>query len=351
MKRILLFGLCFGLSFVSMAQTCPPEWSPYTSANYLYDLQSDYNNRGLSDTDFKNYLLNVARTNLAKQVRMRVTDEANLYKQAVGGRSQINYSSSTQFSTDVSLQLVNTKTLYRPDTKEYFALVYIDKSEACRHYRNEIERILSKVDNALTTANNYVQSGFKEKARGEMNAVLPEFSRTEEPFFWLSFFGTSRSDLQTLNDQCNTREQAVKQMLADLKHSTSICLSCTADLFGSSYATLQNELKGKLSAGGCQFTSDETAADYVIRVEASAREYNIAVFGSHTSYFAYADARITIDKRGAQRIDQQRNSQRIYENEVSSKGGHTRNYTEAARAAYRELCKELTTILNGQIRE
>lgn len=351
MKRVLLFCFWFGLSFVSTAQTCPPEWTQYTSGGYLYDIQSDYNTRGLSDTDFKNYLLDVARTNLAKQVQMRVTEEADLHKRAAGGHTQINYSSSTQFSTDVNLQLVSTKTLYRSATKEYFALVYIDKSEACRHYRNEIERILSKADNALTTANNYVQSGFKEKARGEMNAVLPEFSRVDEPFFWLSFFGTGRAELQSLTERCHTREQAVKQMLADLKHGTSIFLSCTSDLFGTSYATLQNELKGKLSAGGCNFTTDETAADYVIRVEASAREYNIAVFGGQTSYFAYADARITIDKPGPQRLDHQRNSQRIYEDEVSSKGGHTRNYTEAARAAYRELCKKLTTILNEQIRE
>ncbi len=325
------------------AQQCPPEWVEYTFDGYLYDIQNDCNTRGLSETAFKSYLLNIARTNLAKKVQMRVKDEANLHKNSVDGYSHISYSSSTHFSTEVNLKLVDSKTLYNASTKEGFAIVFIDKSAACRYYRNEIDRVLSKADNALTTANNYVASGFKERARGEMKAILPEFSKTEEPFFWLSFFEISRAELTDLTGRCNTREQAVKQMLADLKHGTLICLSCVTDLFGQSYIALQNELKGRLAVGGCSFTDNPGEADWIIGIEAAAREQNIAVLGGMTSYFAYVDARVAIDKGAT--------SQRIYENEISVKGGHTRNYMEAARAAYKDLSKQLGEVLKESIKE
>jgi len=342
MKRGLILLFLAGWALCLSAQ-CPPEWVKYTYGGYLYDIQSDYNNRNLSETDFKNYLLNVARTNLAKKVQMQVKEEAGLNKSTLDGRSHIAYSSVTRFSTDVNLKLVDSRTLYNADTKEGFAIVFIDKAAACKYYRSEIERILGKADNALTTANNYVASGFKERARGEVKAVLSEFAKTEEPFFWLGFFGVSQAELADLSDRCNTREQAVKQMIADLKHGTLICLSCATDLFGRPYPTLQNELKGRLSAGGCSFTDDPAEADWVIRVEVTAREGNIAVFGGQTSYFAYADALITIDKSAT--------SQRIYEDEISIKGGHTRNYTEAARAAYKDLSKQLGEVLKKSIKE
>ncbi|MDE5612959.1 MAG: hypothetical protein K2I90_13215 [Odoribacter sp.] len=336
---LCLIGWTLNLS----AQSCPPEWVKYTSGDYLYDIQSDNNNRGVSETDFKNQLLNAARANLAKKVQMQVKEEAGMNKSAVDGKSHVSYTSSTRFSTDVDLKFVDTRTLYNADTKEGLAIAFIEKATACMFYRNEIGRILDKVDNALKTANNYIVSGFKERAKAEVEAVLPEFSRTEEPFFWLNFFGVSRAETSELADKCNAREQAVKQLLADLKHGTLICLVCTADLFGRSYPTLQNELKGKLSAGGCSFTDNPAEADWVIRVKVSARKQKTAVLGGITSYFAYADALITIDKGIT--------SQRIYEDEISVKGGHTRNYTEAAREAYKDLSKRLGEILKGSTKD
>ena len=343
MKGRLFLLFLIGWALNLSAQSYPPEWVKYTFGDYLYDIQSDNNNRGLSETAFKNYLLDVARTNLAKKVQMRVKEEANMNKSAVDGRSHVSYSSSTHFSTDVNLKLVDSRTSYNANTKEGFAIAFIEKAAACTYYRNEIERILGKIDNALTTANNYVASGFKERARSEVKAILPEFAKTEEPFFWLSFFGVSRMEISELTGRCNAREQSAKQMLADLKHGTLICLSCTADLFGRPYPTLQNELKGKLSAGGCSFTDNPADADWVIRVEVSAREQNIAVFGGMTSYFAYADAQVIIDKTAT--------SQRIYEDEISVKGGHTQSYMEAARAAYKDLSKQLGEILKQGIKE
>lgn len=80
MKRGLLFSLLIWFSFGAFAQSYLPEWVKYTSGGYLTDIQSDRNTRNLSDTDFKNYLSNLARTNLAKQVRMHIEEVAEMKK-------------------------------------------------------------------------------------------------------------------------------------------------------------------------------------------------------------------------------------------------------------------------------
>lgn len=112
MKRAYII-LCSLWVFLSAnAQQYPPEWTKYTLGGYMYDIQSDSNDKNLPETDFKDYLLNIARTNLAKQVQVRVQDAANLDKQSVNGRTTITYSASTNFSTNVNLKLVETKTAY-----------------------------------------------------------------------------------------------------------------------------------------------------------------------------------------------------------------------------------------------
>ena len=49
---------------------------------------------------------------------------------------------------------------------------------------------------------------------------------------------------------------------------------CTADLFGEPYTKLGKEVKNTLLASGCTITNDSVTADYVIRIEAKAREYS-----------------------------------------------------------------------------
>lgn len=332
-----------GWGLGASAQLCPAEWVQYTFGGYLYDIQSDHNTRGLSETAFKNDLLSAAHANLAKKVQLQVKEFATLDKESVDGRSHIAYSSSTSFSTDVDLKLVGSHTLYDAATGQGFAIAFIDRDAACTYYKNEVAQVLSRVDNALSTANNYVASGFKSRAAEELSAVLPEFDKIESPLVWLNFFGLQQWELSEIMSRCNSRQQAVKQMLADLKHGTYICLRCTADLFGRPYLTLQNEIKGAVSADGCSFTDDPQEADWVIDVSVTVRESNIAVFGGMTSYFAYADAVIVVDKQAT--------GQRIYEDEVSVKGAHTRNYTEAARVAYRDLGKRLSETVNRTLKQ
>lgn len=324
------------------AQECPPEWVRYTYGGYFYDIQSDNNNRRFPEADFKNLLLNTARASLAKQIKMSVHDVAQMNKTAIDGRTSITYSSNTRFSTDLNMKLVETKSMYSPSTGEGYAIAYIDKDAAKNYYTNELTLVKNKISNSIELADGYIEGGFKKKAELELNKSLKLFDSVDEPLFWLNIFGAGKSEINDWQRSFNLAEQNVKRQLADLKHATAIYLSCNADLFGKSYPTLQNELKGKLAAKGCSFTDSPYNADWVITVNCSAREHSNIKAGNSNAYFTYVDAAITIDKTISQ--------QRIYEDEVSVKGSHTFGYQEAAKAGYKDLEQQIAKII-GEIVE
>ncbi len=341
MKRIGVILLLL-LTFLRVnAQECPPEWVKYTCGGYFYDIQSDSNNRNLSETDFKNHLLNIARTNLAKQIKVSVQDVAQLNKVSADGRTAINYASSTTFSTDVDMKLVETKTLYNPASREGYAIAYIDRDAARNYYKNELALVYNKISNAVVLADNFVSAGFKSKAHTELEASLKHFGSVDESLFWMNIFGASQSELTGWQQRFNAAEQDIKRKLADLKHATVIYLSCRADIFGKPYPTLQNELKGILAADGCSFSGSPKNADWAIVITCTAKEYSNVKVGNTNSYFSYVNAQISIDKVLT--------SQRIYEDEISVKGGHTFGYPEAAKAGYKKAKQQIGEIIKENI--
>lgn len=343
MKKGLLFSLLLCFSFGAFAQQYPLEWMKYTSDGYLADIQSDRNIRNLPDTEFKNYLLNLARTNLAKQVRMHIEEVAEMKKSAVDGRTSIIYSSETRFSTDLDLKLVETKTLYDSHSGEYYAIAYIDKDAARNYYKNALMMASNKIDNSIELARSFITAGFKTKARQELEKTPVFFVPVDESLFWLNVFGMPQDELNAWQGRFGQLEQTVKRMLSDLKYGTRIYLSCKADLFGVSYPTLQNELKGVLATGDCSFTDDKESADWIITVNCYSREYTHVAVGTTNTWFAYVDAVVTIDKAIT--------AQRIVEDEFSIKGGHTHNYREAARSAYKEVKNKIAEILKQNIKD
>ncbi len=341
MKRIGALLLLL-LTFLRVnAQECPPEWVEYTYGGYFYDIQSGNNNKELSETDFKNYLLNIARTNLAKQIQVSVQDVAKLDKVSSDGRTAINYASSTTFSTDVDMKLVETKTLYNPASCVGYAIAYIDRDAAHNYYKNELTLVHNKVNNAVVLADSFVSAGFKGKAQTELEASLKNFNSVDELLFWMNIFGASQAELTEWQQRFNSTELEIKRKLADLKHGTVIYLSCNANIFGKPYPTLQNEVKGVLAADGCSFSSSPKDADWVIVITCTAREYSTVKIGNTLSYFSYVNAQISIDKVLT--------SQRIYEDELSAKGGHILGYPEAARAGCKELKEKIGKIIKENI--
>lgn len=164
------------------------------------------------------------------------------------------------------------------------------------------------------------------------------------------------------------------------ENNISCCVLCTADLFGEPYTKLEKKVKNALTASGCTITKDSLAADYMIRIEAKAREYGneklenevrneLSVSGTAVTndsvtsesinieatareysqtkvggknvYCAYVDATITIEDNAKGQI--------IYEDEVSAKGVHTMNYTEAAREGYKSISNIIGEALKDKL--
>lgn len=342
MKQILIILSLLWITLGISAQQYPPEWVKFTYGEYLYDIQSDSNDRNQSETDFKNYLLNIARTNLAKQIQIRVKDIAELNKTSVNGKTNITYSAKTSFATDVNMKLVETKSVYYHINKMGYAIAYINREKACNYYKNELTLVYNKINNSITLTENYISAGFKDKAKKELEASLRHFSSVDEPLLMMSVFGASQQELTDWQERINMAEQKIKRMIADMKHGTVICLNCNADIFGKSYPKLQNELKGILASRGCSFTNNPDDADWVITVTCSAREYSNVNAGKASSYFSYVDAAIVIDKVVT--------SQRIFEDEISVKGGHTFGYEEAAKDAYKEIKQKLGNIIQENVK-
>lgn len=329
MKRLSAIVLFFVAGIAALAQNYPSEWMRYTSDAYFHDIESSPTQQGALD---------LARRNLARQIQVKVDEVSKMDKQAVNGRSSILYRSSASFSTNVDMNLAETKNYYNATLGKYYAIAYIDKAASSTYYENEVKMLISKADNSLSIADNYIGSGFKQKAKTELQKALRLFDDAGKYFFWLNVFSLDEYRIQNYLGQVNNREQTIKQQLADLEYGTTYCVVCNADLFGKRYVKLLNEVKGELAASGCNFVDAPSGADIVINIQASARKYN----EFQGAYFTYIDAAVSIDKTAT--------GQRIFEDEVSVKGAHTLSYDEAARDGYKQAKKEIVKMLKENIK-
>lgn len=341
MNRIITLAFVLLVSLSAKSQSYPMEWSKYANDGHFFAIESGSNSQQMDETQFRNNLLDLARANLSKQIQVRVEEVSQLDKKAINGITDIQYASSRRYTTDLDLKLAKTESQTDIITGEVFVIAYINKLEACRYYENELQMLLKNVDNAFQIAENYGQQGFKMKAKNELQQALSELDLAEEIFFWFNIFGMPEQQLQNYLNQTHGKEQTLKSNIAELEHSVAYCIVCVADSFGKPYTNLVNEVKGGLSASGCNFTDDSVAADYVIHIEASAREYNKANIGGSTACFAFVDVAVSIDKMAT--------SQRIFEDEISVKGSHTLGFEEAARDAYKNTGKIIVKLIQENI--
>ena len=329
MKKTLVSTLLLLVGVIVSAQNYPSDWIKYTSDAYFHVIESAPTQQGALD---------LARINLARQIQVKVDEESQMDKQAVNGRSNILYRSSTNFSTNIDMKLAETKSYYNETTNKHYVLAYIDKAASCSYYENEIKMLISKADNIISIADNYINNGFKQKAKAELQKASQLFDDTGKSFFWLNVFGLDKYRIQNYLNQVNEREQSIKQKLSSLEYGTTYCVVCEADLFGKKYVKLANEVKGDFSGSGCNFVDNPSDADIVIRIQASARKYN----EFQGAYFTYVDAAVNIDKNAT--------GQRIFEDEISVKGAHTLSYDEAARDGYKQVRKDIVKLLKENIK-
>lgn len=330
MKQVLaiIILLFLGIS-AKTQQNYPSEWVKYISDGYFYDIESSYN---------KQDALDLARSNLAKQIQVVVKDAGQLDKKVVNGITDIYYTSQTNFITDLVLNRSETQSYYNHTLDKHFVIVYINKNNARTFYENDVKRIISNINNVISTADNYINAGFKSKAKSELDNSSSWFDDAKKALFWLNVLELDENKFHQYVENINQLEQTVKLMSAKLEYGTTYCVVCKADIFGKDYPTLKNEIKGELSTLGCNFVDDPNQADYVIYVDASARKHPVS-HTDNTPYYAYIDATITIDKVATK--------QRIFVDVIQPpvKGGSFTSYEDAGHEGYKKAGKEINRII------
>ena len=330
--KLLLLLLIAILS--AEAQEYPLQWYEYMSEGYLYNIQNDKKRASETEYELKKRLADASRVSLASQIKVHVNDVSTQYTQsATSGEDLLytnqSYTSTTKLTTNLNLKLSETLTSYNPQTEEACAITFIERSVATRYYEKECTSLISSIENAFVIANNYVQTGYKEKAKNELNSKLAHLQDIEDALFWLNIFDLASDRLNEYQTKKGKVEQHLKQAIADLQHSLTLYIECNARISGKSYPKLQNEIKGLISKEGCNFTTDKAKADYIIKIESDNDEGFISEIAGIKSYYTYVSAIITIDKRVT--------LQRIYEDEIKVKGGHTRGMNDAVISGYNNI--------------
>ncbi len=307
----------------------PLEWGNYTNQDFIYDIQEEKRNSNVPDTELKKKLLDIARINITKQIQVKIENNSSESKQTS--------------TTDLDLSLIETKSHLNSKMNKIFVIAYVNKPNAVRFYQKQIDIILNNIKKHVSITDDYIETGFLSKAKEEITKAENELTKLKKNIFFLTIFDCSENELQNILQRYNEHEQVVKRKITDMKYGTKIYVQCYADIFGQNYMSLSKELKSKLSEMGCNFVDDKNLADWAIIINANSREYNKVIRGSISNHFSYVDAEITLEKVVT--------NQRIYEDILTEKGGHTHNYNEAARDAYKKITPKIINLIIENIKQ
>lgn len=343
MKRCVLWLLCLWYFAPLGAQQLPAEWLKY-SANtnqYFYEIRTDHNTKGGSESIFCENLRQSAIVGLAQQLEVQVGNSATTNKSAHDGQSHTTYYSTSTLSTKVDLQLVQTDIRYNRSTGEGMAIAWVNKQEARSHYLNNLQQIFGKVEGHIKIAQEYSATGYDKQALAEFESAQARLKECDGYVSRLSLFGMDGATVGNLLERCTSLRLTIEQGLKESRHGRSIYFVCKADLLGTPYSGLGGKIKGGLSAEGCNFTASEASADWSVVIEAAAREQQVRNVGGMSIYTTYVDALITITNI--------KTAQVVCSDEVSVKGSHTISYADAARTAYNEAKDDILQTIKTYI--
>lgn len=209
-----------------------------------------------------------------------------------------------------------------------------ERAKMARQLTRSIPMELGKIEGAMPQINMLIKKGEKVQARTMVEEALQQIVKIEKDQKTLALLDENADDEILMTAELAEAKRYLTEKANKLRNAIGIYITCDAKLFDTEFPVFLKELQGDLSSLGVSFVDSVEQADWKISVTANTREYNKVDLGGATNYFAYADARLTIDKLA--------NDKRIYEDALSEKGGHTHNYDKAAREAYKHLATRMS---------
>lgn len=145
--RIFLpLALFLSAGVSGFSQNIPPEWLPYTREGYYFSVKHETHKKKVSESEFVEYLLGLARSDVAKQIKINVSDAASIEKNAANGVTSVSYKASSNFSTDVTLRYVETRTYYDKKKREGYAIAWLSKEDLQNIYTERANKVISMLD-------------------------------------------------------------------------------------------------------------------------------------------------------------------------------------------------------------
>lgn len=355
MKKLIIL-LLSAFSLTAVAQQ--PAWyddnqrmADYPLEKYFTGFSEGQRHSGENNNAALKRISDAARAEAASTIRVRVknTTTNNGLSQTIESlngtfyRSVEEFESKTTTSTDIQIPGLQIETWQNPSSGTIAAFAWVKKSTLIKQLEKTITVGLTKIETALDQIDQLVANGQKMQARDLALKTMPQFGEVDEAQKMLAAVDEDADEESLQLQQTRTLQHRLTEIIANLKNGINIYLDCKADLFGANYSALKGEIQGALSPMGCTFVRSAAEADWMIVVSATAREYNKSDFGGLSTYFAYVDAKISIKKGTTE--------QRIYEDAISEKGGHTHNFEQAARDAYKYISPKISKIIKEQIQQ
>lgn len=251
------------------------------------------------------------------------------------------FSSNTTLATKMDIPGLKIDSYKKGNLVAAFA--YVKKSDLKRQLEKQITMGLTRIETQLDNIEELMNNGQKMEARSRIEPIVKDFLPVEKNQELLLAVDAN-ADAESLQlNETKALQQRYMKMKAALKNGVYVALHCNSDLFDGSYDAMAEQIKGNLSSLGCTFTSKDSEADWIVTVNSAAREFSQSNFGSSSTFFTYVDSKISIKKA--------KTGQVIYADELSVKGGDTRDYVRAGIAGYKELTPKISAIIKQQIRQ
>lgn len=216
-----------------------------------------------------------------------------------------------------------------------------ERVKLARQLTRSIPMELGKIEGTMPQINILIKKGEKAQAKAMVEDALQQIAKIESDQKTLALLDEAADEEILMTAELEETKRYLTDKANKLRNAIGIYITCDAKLFDADYPVFLKELQGELSQLGVSFLDSVEQADWKINLNANAREYNKVDFGGAANYFVYVDVQLAIDKLA--------NGKRIYEDAISEKGGHTHNYDQAAREAYKHLIPRVSSIIKEQI--
>ena len=354
MNRFLTFSLLLGLSSLLFAQE--PDWFDSKNRATFYPT-STYFSGFVMDEISPTADVEKATEHIKSAARVEAVSTIQIYVDNVkqdNTRSE-SYQTMSKYVEEIYQQFTSNTTLTTrmdvPGLKVegykngniIAAFAYVKKSDLKHQLEKQITMALTRIETQLDNIDELINNGQKVEARSRIKPISKDFLPIEQTQELLLAVDANADAGSLQLEETKALQQRYAKMQATLKNGIYIALHCTASLFDDSYDALPNIIKGDLSSLGCTFIENDAEADWIVTITSSAREYTKSTLGNATNYYSYVDSQINIKKAKTGQI--------IYTDEFSIKGGDTRNYVLAGKAAYKEIAPKLCDAIKKHIQQ